>query len=196
MKGDKKWQAVLKATAVESPTNAYSLNQISNLYLDMKLRFSHLPLVGRVFAMKPHFEFWTYLCFSVVLRYSKCDYFLKIRISHFLHFYLFVLVVAWEKLPKEPNWKVYKVLSKTFHLNQISKLHLNKKLRHSHLYLVAGVFAAEPIFWVLDIFVLWCSAQTLKMLLLFENQAQSSHFLYFHIFVLVVAWEMLPLQPN
>ncbi len=52
---------------------------------------------------------------------------------NFLLFDLFPLVVAGEKLPSKPNCKIHKVFSKTFHINQISKLYLNYRLRYSLL---------------------------------------------------------------
>ncbi len=50
-------EAVLEATAVRSPSNAYSFNQISKLHLYFNLRFSHLHLVARVVAMVPNVAF-------------------------------------------------------------------------------------------------------------------------------------------
>ncbi len=100
------------------------------------------------------------------------------RHINFLLFDLFALVVTREKLPWQPNYKINKLLSKTCPLNWISQHYLNRKLRFSHLHLVARVLAMEPNFefWT---FVLWCSILIPNMSLLFEILAIHINFLLF-----------------
>ena len=53
--------------------------------------------------------------------------------SYSWYFDHFAPAVAGQEVPKEPTCKILKVLWKTIHMNQISKLYLNQQLRYGYL---------------------------------------------------------------
>ncbi len=99
-------EAVLKATAARSPSDAYSFNQISKLCFNLHL------VVGAV-AIEPNVAFQTSLYFSISILIQEISLLFENFAfdSHFLFVDLFALVVVRQKLPQQPNCKIYKVLS-------------------------------------------------------------------------------------